>query len=101
MQLDDLKKEFLSRCLDCKSKDVHQALPTATFDGTPLEKTFPRTGENEGRRYELTLAGETVRAGEPVSATVRVLGPDGKPFTALEPLMGAFAHLVGLDEDRM
>jgi hypothetical protein len=68
--------------------------------GEPMEKAFPRVGEHEGLKYELTLASETIKAGEPVAAHVKVTGADGKPFTGLEPLMGAFAHLVGFHEDR-
>jgi hypothetical protein len=71
-------------------------------DGAPggaLEKTFARRGELEGLRYELTLGSEPIRAGEPAEAHVRILGAKGKPFAALEPLMGAFAHLVGFHED--
>ena len=66
----------------------------------PLEKTFPRRGELEGLTYAMTLEHDAVRAGTPTQATVRIADAKGKPFTALEPLMGAFAHLVGFHEDR-
>ena len=75
-------------------------VPPGGGGGEPIEKTFPREGENEGRKYALALDRATVTAGEPVAATILVTGADGKPFTALEPLMGAFAHLVGFHEDR-
>jgi len=77
-----------------------EIVPTGGGGGEPIEKTFPRTGENGGLKYELALASETITAGTPVAAHVRVTGPDGKAFTGLEPLMGAFAHLVGFHEDR-
>ncbi|HEX6736955.1 MAG TPA: heavy metal-binding domain-containing protein [Vicinamibacteria bacterium] len=72
----------------------------AVAGATPMavEKTVNRVGEAEGLRFELTLA--EVKAGEPVDARVRVTGAGGKPFTALEPIMGAFAHLVAFREDR-
>jgi hypothetical protein len=38
-------------------------------------------------------------AGLTVVGTIAVTGADGKPFTQLEPVMGAFAHLVGFSED--
>lgn len=38
MTVRELKREFLSRCLDCKSKDVHETLTIATFDGQPIAK---------------------------------------------------------------
>lgn len=69
-------------------------------EGGALEKTQPRRGELEGLTYELEIDGESARAGEPIAAQVRIVNAEGKPFTALEPLMGAFAHLVGFHEDR-
>jgi hypothetical protein len=37
--------------------------------------------------------------GQTVIGTISVTGADGKPFTELEPVMGAFAHIVGFNED--
>ena len=75
------------------------AAPEGAAGGT-LEKTFPLRGELEGLVYELTLPKEPLRAGQPATLRVRITDKGGKPFTALEPLMGAFAHLVGFHEDR-
>jgi hypothetical protein len=75
-------------------------LKVAEGGGGPLEKTFPRDGEQDGLRYTLALEHETVRAGRPTNATVHVVeAAKQRPFTGLEPLMGAFAHLVGFHED--
>ncbi len=59
------------------------------------------TATVDGRRYDLALqtAGKPLRAGETVMGTLTVTGADGKPFTQLEPVMQAFAHIVGFDED--
>jgi hypothetical protein len=38
LTVDTLEKKFLSRCLDCKSKDVWERLDNATFDGQPIAK---------------------------------------------------------------
>jgi len=32
-------------------------------------------------------------------AKVRITDPHGRPFTALEPVMGAYAHVVGFADD--
>ncbi len=40
-----------------------------------------------------------MRAGEPILAKLRITKPDGSGFAQLEPVMGAFAHLVGFNED--
>jgi hypothetical protein len=43
---------------------------------------------------------QPIRAGEIVPANLTVTAADGKPFKALEPLMGAYAHLVAFHEDK-
>jgi hypothetical protein len=55
--------------------------------------------EIDGMRFDLRLAGP-VRAGSVVEGQLVVSGRDGKPFKSLEPVMGAFAHVVAFNEDR-
>lgn len=55
---------------------------------------------NEGWRFELRLDRTRVFAGEPVNARLRVTDPSGRACFGLEPLMGAFAHVVGFMDDR-
>lgn len=55
---------------------------------------------NEGWRFELSLDRKRIFAGEPVNARLRVIDPEGKACFGLEPLMGAFAHVVGFLDDR-
>jgi hypothetical protein len=62
------------------------------------ESTFSATVN--GRTYALNLnAGKPVHAGETAIGVVTIANSDGKPCTALEPVMGAFAHVVGFSED--
>lgn len=82
-----------------------QEYSTATFEvagtalavdrGTNLEATV------EGLKFVLTFDRKELKAGEPMAASVMVSNPDGKPFTQLEPVMGAFAHAVAFDEQRV
>jgi hypothetical protein len=53
----------------------------------------------DGLNYELILAQKTIQVGRPAFARLRITTADGKHFTQLEPLMGAFAHLVGFNQD--
>ena len=53
----------------------------------------------DGLNYELIVPQKTIQVGRPVSARLRITSADRKGFTQLEPLMGAFAHLVGFNED--
>jgi hypothetical protein len=58
-----------------------------------------------GLNYELTFDAPrrggvaSPRAGEALGGRIRVTGADGKPFARLEPLMGAYAHIVGFSAD--
>ena len=74
-------------------------IPAATT-GEPLtnrDVNFKATVD--GLNYELILPQKTIQVGRPISARLRITSADGKGFTQLEPLMGAFAHLVGFNED--
>ena len=53
----------------------------------------------DGLNYELILAQKTIQVGRPTSARLRITTADGKGFTQLEPIMAAFAHLVGFNQD--
>ena len=52
-----------------------------------------------GLHYTIHFQQE-VKSGEPAMGTHRVTQADGSGFTQLEPVMGAFLHLVGFHESR-
>ena len=66
----------------------------------PVEKVKNKKTTVAGYTFELKFEEEPPAAGHPHKARMTVTGPDGKPVTELEPVMGAFAHLVGFSEDR-
>ena len=53
----------------------------------------------DGLNYELILNQKTIQVGRPALARLRITTAEGKGFTQLEPLMNAFAHVVGFNED--
>jgi hypothetical protein len=55
----------------------------------------------DGLTFELSFypQDKSLRVGESVIGRISVTGADGAAFTQLEPIMGAFAHLVGFNED--
>ena len=55
----------------------------------------------DGLTYDLTFGspGEQLQVGKAVIGRISVTESDGKPFEKLEPIMGAFAHIVGFSED--
>lgn len=81
-----------------------QEYATASFTvtGTPtaVDKTTNKTATVAGYTFALKFEEEPPTAGHPHKARLTVTGPDGKPFAGLEPVMGAFAHLVGFNADR-
>jgi hypothetical protein len=58
------------------------------------------SGDANGLHFQLTLGGPKIKVGEPAQAKVRITKQDGSGFDQLEPVMAAFAHLVGFNEDR-
>jgi hypothetical protein len=62
-------------------------------------KSLPQlTAERDGHRFTLTL-GQPPRAGQPIDLRFAIVRDDGKPV-AMQPVMGAFAHLVAFDDAR-
>ncbi len=53
----------------------------------------------DGHRFMLAVSPEPSRAGQPIDLTFSIGRSDGAAV-ALEPVMGAFAHLVAFDEAR-
>jgi Heavy metal binding domain len=53
----------------------------------------------EGLRFELELDAPSIRVAQATRAKIRIFDAVGRPFTALEPVMGAFAHVVGFADD--
>ncbi|MBN8521637.1 MAG: hypothetical protein J0L77_07065 [Alphaproteobacteria bacterium] len=62
-----------------------------------IDQSTAMTSTVDGYTFTLALEGEP-KAGAAVMGNVTVT-KDGKPFTQLEPVMGAFAHVVGFTED--
>jgi hypothetical protein len=65
------------------------------------DRETTRRATIDGLTFELSFypQDKPLRVGESVVGRITVKGPDGAAFTQLEPIMGAFAHLVGFSED--
>ena len=66
----------------------------------PVPDTTPvAMAEKDGLKFALSFAGP-VKAGEGVMGSVAVIDiKTGKPFTQLQPIMGAFGHVVAFSRD--
>lgn len=67
--------------------------------GTP-SNSVNTTAEVDGYRFDLTTEKNApLQAGKATVVKVKVTGPDGSAFSKLEPVMGAFAHMVAFPAD--
>lgn len=75
---------------------------TLKVDGPPASpnNSINTTAEVDGYRFDLkTENAAPLHAGESTILKVKVTSPDGREFSKLEPVMGAFAHMVAFPED--
>lgn len=80
-----------------KQEYVQADMGSPAEERASIDKATSMTATVEGYTFTLSLDGEP-KAGAPVMGSVTV-SKDGQPFTQLEPVMGAFAHVVGFTED--
>ncbi len=77
-------------------------LPSTGTPGPVMNRASTFTSKAGGLSFELTLSkgNQTPpQANLPCAMNVTIHGPDGQPATHLEPVMNAFAHLVGFYDD--
>ena len=93
---------FYADLLPVKSNVQEYSLSTLEVPGERgvLKKQENRTATSDGYRFDLAFEKPELVQGKGNPATLTVSTADGKPFNELEPVMGAFAHLVAFSEDR-
>lgn len=80
-----------------KQEYVQTDMGTSSKEKASIDKATSMTAMVDGYIFTLALDDEP-KAGAPVMGSVTIT-KDGQPFTQLEPVMGAFAHVVGFTED--
>jgi hypothetical protein len=78
------------------------AVTQVKVSGAPARKdrTLNTTADASGFRFTMSTENDApLVAGKATLVKVKVSTPDGKPFDQLEPVMGAFAHMVAFPED--
>jgi hypothetical protein len=77
-------------------------LPGTGKGGPVINRIDTRKSSAAGLEFNLRwlTGGGPVLARRPVTAIVTINDRDGRGFRQLEPVMGAFAHIVGFYEDR-
>jgi hypothetical protein len=72
----------------------------ASTRSEPITNRTPSTSvEVDGLKYEIIFKQPILKAGTAVLVLLRITTPDGEVFEQLEPVMGAYAHIVGFSED--
>lgn len=71
-------------------------VPVGVGAAPPVTPAQSLTAEAEGMRFQLSMDSD-LRVGQVTKARLSVQDAQGEPFAKLEPLMGAFAHMVGFD----
>lgn len=80
-------------------QEYDKAIIAGTGNAEPLtDKATRMTADAHGFHFELTLPKDGVKVGVPGDASLHITR-DGKDFAQLEPVMAAFAHIVGFNED--
>ena len=80
-----------------KQDYVKADVGSAASNKTAIDKISSLVSTVDGYTFTLALDSEP-KAGAAVMGNI-IITKDGKPFTLLEPVMGAFAHVVGFTED--
>jgi hypothetical protein len=83
--------------VSCGRKDLARCIQIDEEDAQPDKQIRP--WREDGRRYAIQFQ-QPVRARETAIGILRVTQADGSGFNRLEPVMGAFAHLVGFHENQ-
>ena len=82
-------------------QEYEKAIVAGLGTSEPVTNKEPRlAGDAGGLHFELNLSQAQIKVGEPTQAKLRITKPDGSGFDQLEPVMAAFAHLVGFNEDK-
>ncbi|NBX03536.1 MAG: hypothetical protein EBR02_05685 [Alphaproteobacteria bacterium] len=80
-----------------KQEYVQSDMGTPAKDKAAIDKSTNMVSTIDGYTFTLALDNEP-KAGEAVMGNITVT-KDGKPFSQLQPVMGAFAHVVGFGEN--
>ena len=80
-------------------QEYDKTIIAGTGKSEPLtDKATRLEADSDGYHFQLSLEKDEVQVGKVCTAKLRVTR-DGKDFAQLEPVMAAFAHLVGFNED--
>ncbi|MDZ4322800.1 MAG: hypothetical protein U1A05_01770 [Alphaproteobacteria bacterium] len=85
----------------CTNQQEYIMLDLGDPSQAPKEvpKAVNSTQKIDELTYTLSFDAPKLISGKPIMGKVTVEDAQGRPFTGLEPVMGAFAHIVAMNED--
>jgi hypothetical protein len=78
---------------------ISTMLLTAAKKHSPLAKTIAYESKVNNYTFRLSFDQAKLKAGSMVMGEIKVSDAGGNPVKKLQPIMGAFAHIVGFTED--
>lgn len=78
---------------------IRADLASVGKDSKPVDKTLKLNGKVGDNWYTLAFDAESLKKGQAAMGTIKVVDAQGHDFKALEPIMGAYAHIVAINED--
>lgn len=79
---------------------VHSDLVKSKAEKSEINRTVTLESKIEGYTFKLSLESKNLVVGTPTLGKIAVSDDKGNPVKDLEPVMGAFGHIVGFTEDR-
>ena len=76
---------------------IDPRIPSMKNCSASMESALNSTTSVDGMDFQISFD-RPLRVGQPVTGKVKI-SKDGKPFDQLQPVMGAYAHVVGFYED--
>lgn len=80
------------------NKQEYDVTDIGQVRGKALDKSERHEAVVNGYRFALSFD-QAPAVGEASMGTIKVTAPDGSAMKALEPVMGAYAHIVGFSDD--
>lgn len=74
-------------------------LQQTTLPHAAIDRKQMLESEVNGLKFKLSFNTPSLRAGVAAMGTISIQDASGKPVTNLQPVMGAFAHIVGFGDD--
>lgn len=82
-----------------KEEYIEAALTTVGKDNKSVDKTLTQNSKADDNWYTLSFENQTLKKDHAAMGSIKIVDAQGHDFKDLEPVMGAYAHIVAIHED--